>query len=146
MPLPFRFAINTPLLIYSDPDVVRRRRALKAARRWRHDPGPVLEWFGTGQEVPVTSDLVLALGETLLHRRPADPPVTIYADQEEWPDVVIARLLIYERRAGIRCVWGFNPEQADWHALAWFGHFPRTTWPAHRGWWVPPTHFQAAWR
>lgn len=143
MNLRARFMMETPLLIYSDPDVSRRRRALKAARRRRHDPGPVLAWFDTGQDVPVTSDLVLALCETLLHRQPAEPPVTLYIDQMEWRDLEVARLLRYERRAGIRCVWGFDPEKADWAALWSLGHSPITTWPRRQGWWVPPTYFQA---
>ncbi len=105
---------ETPLLIYVHPDVTCRRRALAAARRQGHDPGPVLEWFGTGQKVPVTSDLALAFCETLLNRQPAEPPITLYVDQVEWRDWEVARLMRYERRAGIRCRWGFNPEDADW--------------------------------
>ena len=91
MNLRARFMMETPLLIYSDSDVSRRRRALKAARRWRHDPGPVLEWFGTGQDVPVTSDLVWTFCDTLLHRQPAEPPVTFYIDQVEWSDREVIR-------------------------------------------------------
>ena len=40
--------------------------------------------------------------------------------------------------------WGFDPASADWDALALLGYSPRTTWPGHRGWWMPTTYFQEA--
>ena len=144
MTLRARFLVETSLLIYSDPDVNRRRRALTTARRRRHDPGPVLEWFGTGQTVPVSPPLVSQLREGLLNRGPSEPPITLYIDQVAWRDREVVQLLRYHRQAGLRCLWGFDPASADWDALALLGCSPRTTWPGHRGWWMPTTYFQEA--
>ena len=144
MPLPLWFTTQPPLLVYSHSHPEQRHRALRIARCWRRDPGPVLEWFGTGQTVPVSPPLVSQLREGLLNRGPSEPPITLYIDQVAWRDREVVQLLRYHRRAGLRCLWGFDPASADWGALALLGCSPRTTWPGHRGWWMPTTYFQEA--
>lgn len=142
MPFPMWLTIQTPLLLYVHSDTARRHRALRMARRWRRDPGPVLEWFGTGQTIPASPGLVLQIREGLLSRQPSEPPITFYIDQVEWRDMEVVQLLRYYRRAGLRCLWGFDPENADWEALALLGFSPRAIWPTHQGWWMPTTYFQ----
>ena len=137
--MPSHWTSSAPLIIFSDPDFPTRRQALTEARQHRHDPGPVLEWFGAAIGNPINWGVLVHLCEALLCRQPTDPPVTLYLDHVAWPAAALSRLLHYSRRIGLRCVWGADPTTADWNHFFWLAGAGTHDWSARRGWWIPAT-------